>query len=88
MQLKRFDDSPDAGNRDCRCSYCGKRIWRRAIRFYDDDRKTEIRFHGKCLVKAIWRDAIIESVGIVDLSKGVLQDGRGDTCCQADGRQD
>lgn len=46
--IKWFFDSPDAGNPDCICSFCGRPISDEqgpAVRLFDTDTKMEARFH-------------------------------------------
>jgi ribosome modulation factor len=51
--LKWFKDSPDTGDPDCICSYCGKVIAEeemplRCFRNTEDGRGEELRFHMDC----------------------------------------
>jgi len=50
-KLKFFEDSPDAGDPACICSYCEEVIREDeapAIRFFDMESKTEARLHIDC----------------------------------------
>lgn len=49
-QLAWFDTSPDAGDPDCICSYCGFVITEDdvPIRFFRESNNTEARLHIEC----------------------------------------
>ena len=75
-ELRSFDDSPDAGDPRCLCSYCGERIEDRPEdldEWQDDDyhgqpirmwnkQNREWRFHPRCFNEVLER-------GIVTLNK-------------------
>lgn len=48
--LLRFNDSPDAGMPECKCSYCGFVIGEDdfPFRFWPEDASWEIRLHLTC----------------------------------------
>ena len=49
-ELAWFEDSPDAGDPDCICSYCSFVIPEDDVpaRFFSESGKCEIRLHTKC----------------------------------------
>jgi hypothetical protein len=59
--LKWFDDSPDAGDPECRCSFCAGLIGEEegpVIRFWHDVR-LEARFHEKCFLAALGEGVVV-----------------------------
>lgn len=44
-----FDNSPDEGNENCLCSWCGHVISEGIVRTWRDDK--EARFHGECFIE-------------------------------------
>ena len=61
-ELHWFDESPDAGDPRCRCSYCGERIEEEkddfgqeahGLRMWCQDGQREMRFHDPCFYE-VW----------------------------------
>ena len=53
--LTWFEDSPDVGMPECKCSLCLDMIKEDEfpIRFWSENRKKEIRLHDKCFKKRL-----------------------------------
>lgn len=51
-KIKWFGESPDAGEPNCHCSYCGDLISEEEvpIRFFNTIEMTEARFHEVCFL--------------------------------------
>lgn len=47
-QLVWYETSPEAGDPDCTCSYCGFVITEWPVRFFRGSNNTEARLHVEC----------------------------------------
>lgn len=67
-KLKFFNDSPDAGDQACICSYCEEVIQENeapAVRFFDRENNTEARLHIDCFEVCQAFDLIPENTSLL-----------------------